>query len=701
MQWKNNLLNYKMLRRLLLVVSLLACVFDANGKDIHLNGFVKSRYFNEQVAEFVYEPGMKVHINAPSAKKFDRAKPTRVVLYALPNGNSTECTIGKLPSAGDDWHFHIQHIGAQTRYIRSADTSVNHVTVYLEAPKKSWGAWRKVHNTSEMAAANDAKSTEDAVAAGDAKSTDKAVAAGDAKIKELVEYILGLFAEYNPYIELNSHSGGGNFIFGFLDACEQIPSYIKGISFLDSNYNWDDVRYGGKLASWLAASAQNRLFVACYDDANALLDGKPFVSRKGGTWYRSNLMRKYLGKSLKIKNNYALGKSLKLKKQETDSSICYSTPDSRIYIYFQKNPLHKIYHTVLVERNGFIHSVLAGAAIVAEGDASDNAGRYTVVGAAADNSSVAGGSAGYKFMGERAYDEFRQDSVLYPRIFPFMPRRKSAEGFHKDNVAGSGTLTGSGFAEFADKMGSVERDSLVYKEIVSGNIPQYLRQPFIIKDTLEDAQGVKHEVELSVTPDFLAVGSDSDYMRIPMLPGTAQRLADRFGAVLPTRKLSDLIHKHATIKLVPHPMTPDATMITLAVFARHNAILDNSLVDIGYNHRNSFSAYLSQLSGKLCDIDGNLLAGHKKDIVITNRMAGETGRLYIYGYHYPSGKIIQPLTGVHYDGYVDYSHGVRLVCDQVLVDGKRCSLKKLLQDPVLYALFSDEDGPMQVVGYPQ
>lgn len=674
MQRKNKSLNYKTLRRLLLVVSLLAYVFDANGKDVHLNGFVKSRYFNEQVAEFVYEPGMKVHINAPSGEEFDRAKPTRVVLYALPNGNSTEWTIGKLPSAGDDWHFHIQHIGAQTRFIRSADTSVNHVTVYLEAPKKSWGAWRKVHNTSEMAAASGAKATDDAVAA------------SDAKIKELVEYILGLFAGYNPYIELNSHSGGGNFIFGFMDACEQIPSYIKGISFLDSNYNWDDVRYGSKLASWLAASAQNRLFVACYDDANALLDGKPFVSRKGGTWYRSNLMRKYLNKNLKINSNYALGKSLKLKKQETDSSICYSTPDSRIYIYFHKNPLHKIYHTVLVERNGFIHSVLAG----------------TVAGTAAGNgSSVIGGSAVYKFMGERAYDSFRQDSVLYPRVFPFMPRRKSAEGFHKDNVAGSGTLTGSGFAEFADKMGSVERDSLVYTEIVSGNIPQYLRQPFIIKDTLADALGVKHEVELSVTPDFLAVGSDSDYMRIPMLPGTAQRLADRFGAVLPTRKLSDLIHKHATIKLVPHPMTPDATMITLAVFARHNAILDNSLVDIGYNHRNSFSADLSQLSGKLCDIDGNLLAGHKKDIVITNRMAGETGRLYIYGYHYPSGKIIQPLTGVHYDGYVDYSHGVRLICDQVLVDGKRCSLKKLLQDPVLYALFSDEDGPMQVVGYPQ
>lgn len=67
-----------------------------------------------------------------------------------------------------------------------------------------------------------------------------------------------------------------------MDANTEIPGYVKRISFIDSNYNWDDKRYGNKLKQWLAASPDNHLFVACYDDANALLDGKPFVSKREG-----------------------------------------------------------------------------------------------------------------------------------------------------------------------------------------------------------------------------------------------------------------------------------------------------------------------------------------------------------------------------------------------------------------------------------
>ena len=102
-----------------------------------LPGFSESPYFREQVMSFVYNPDIKVHINAPSAERFDAAKPVKLVLYALPNGNSTDWTIGKLPAQGDDWHYFIQHIGAQTRYLRQADTTCNWVTVYLEARQKT------------------------------------------------------------------------------------------------------------------------------------------------------------------------------------------------------------------------------------------------------------------------------------------------------------------------------------------------------------------------------------------------------------------------------------------------------------------------------------------------------------------------------------------------------------------------------------
>lgn len=84
-----------------------------------------------------------------------------------------------------------------------------------------------------------------------------------------------------------------------MDAVSEIPDYVKRISFIDSNYNWDNERYGDKLQKWLEASSDNRLFVACYDDANALLDGKPFVSKTGGTWHRTYLMQRYLKKKMK------------------------------------------------------------------------------------------------------------------------------------------------------------------------------------------------------------------------------------------------------------------------------------------------------------------------------------------------------------------------------------------------------------------
>ncbi len=558
-----------------------------------LPGFTVSPYFDEQIMDFVYQPGVKVLINAPSQADFDISKPTKLELYALPNGNTTAWTVGKLPAQGDDWHFQIQHIGAQTRFIRKKDRSCNFVTVYLEAEGKSWGAWRKADEGRDLI------------------------------IKEIVDSLMSVFASYNPSIGLNSHSGGGNFVFGFIDAVDTIPDYVKRISFLDSDYNWNDDRYGEKLCRWLGASSQNSLFVACYDDANALYNGKPFVSRKGGTFYRTDMMRKYVRKNLK---------GVKWDKVKNDSIVYYTADNRRIQFYSRKNPERKIYHTALVERNGFIQSVFAGTE--SEGD-------------------------GYRMMSEHAYDAYRQDSVIRPRIRGFVPRRYDA-------------VTGNQFISRTLNIPVDEREELVYQEITTGNVPDAFRQPVYITDSIADALGVRHEVSICVLPDILAVGDDNDFIRMPMLPRTAQRIADFYGAVLPTTKLSDLIHRHSTVKMEPHPMTPDATMTTVAVFARQD------------------SAVNAVFEGPL----GTLVAGHKKDIVITNRIAERPDRVFIYGWHYPDGRPIQPLSGVHGINYVDYSHGVRLISDEVLVDGRLHSIRKLLADSVMYKLFSDEDGPL-------
>ncbi len=40
---------------------------------------------------------------------------------------------------------------------------------------------------------------------------------------------------------------------------------------------------------------------------------------------------------------------------------------------------------------------------------------------------------------------------------------------------------------------------------------------------------------------------------------------------------------------------------------------------------------------------GKLIAGHKKDVVITNRLLTMPKRVAIYGWHRPNGSPIQPL----------------------------------------------------------
>lgn len=249
----------------------------------------------------------------------------------------------------------------------------------------------------------------------------------------------------------------------------------------------------------------------------------------------------------------------------------------------------------------------------------------------------------------------------------FTPRRPDA-------------MSGSEFIRSVAGLTSAARDSVAYKEITEGNMPGWLTKPVAITDSLEDAEGKLRRVTFYVLPDFLAIGSDSDFFRVPLMPVTAQRIADFYSAILATRKISDIVHRFSEVKMVPHPMTPDATMITVPVFANHDSIIEQE--------RAVFGKPL-----------GSLIAGHKKDIIISNRMESEPGRLLIYGWHYPDGTPIQRITSVHHDRYVDYSHGTRLVGDCVTVDGKEYSIKEILRHPVLYRLLSDEDGPMNILGY--
>lgn len=85
----------------------------------------------------------KVTININAPLHFRQTGKTYLVFYALPNGNSIQWKKGKKMIEGDDWHFDIQHIAAQTRYVRAPDKNNNCIIVYLLADQKSRPTWKR------------------------------------------------------------------------------------------------------------------------------------------------------------------------------------------------------------------------------------------------------------------------------------------------------------------------------------------------------------------------------------------------------------------------------------------------------------------------------------------------------------------------------------------------------------------------------
>ncbi len=96
---------------------------------------------------------------------------------------------------------------------------------------------------------------------------------------------------------------------------------------------------------------------------------------------------------------------------------------------------------------------------------------------------------------------------------------------------------------------------------------------------------------------------------------------------------------------------------------------------------------------------GLLTVGIKKDIVLTPRIFERPERLAIYGWRQLDGQPIQPLTIVHWNRYVDYSHGARLVLNSIELDGRSMRITELLANSAWCGLLSDE-GPMNPLGYP-
>src|SRR6185436_1787587 len=97
-------------------------------------------------------------------------------------------------------------------------------------------------------------------------------------------------------------------------------------------------------------------------------------------------------------------------------------------------------------------------------------------------------------------------------------------------------------------------------------------------------------------PVYLSIGDDQDWVRIPVTARTAQKVADKLCMMLPTAKMVDDIFKQAEIPLSAKQQT---IALTAESYLKHHQAIQGSLP-----------------SGS----QGKLIAGHKKDVVLTDRM---------------------------------------------------------------------------------
>lgn len=242
-------------------------------------------------------------------------------------------------------------------------------------------------------------------------------------------------------------------------------------------------------------------------------------------------------------------------------------------------------------------------------------------------------------------------------------------------------LSATAIGDACKGMTPLQRDVAFRDFLLAGHVPAHMRGFVDVTFAFNDALKKPHELTLRVLPDYLCLGHDADWVRVPLSPMTAQPVADAWNCMLPTTKMVQLIWA-AGQKEAPLPWGPpyDHTMQSLDRVFQHTKRINTAMVK--NNH-----------------VLQALTSGHKKDVVMTNRLVTHPKQVAIFGWIQLNGKEIQPLSCVHENSYSDYSHGIRLLSKTCVLDGVETSISSVLQDKNLCVGVSSE-GPLKVLRQP-
>ena len=229
-------------------------------------------------------------------------------------------------------------------------------------------------------------------------------------------------------------------------------------------------------------------------------------------------------------------------------------------------------------------------------------------------------------------------------------------------------MKGSLLVKDLEKLTPQLRESAILIAFANEWYPNWLGlgywQPVTISATVKDK---KYNLVIYVSPDYFALGDDTDYVRMPATPQTFQLIANKFGAILPSTRIVDYIFSSAKYKLEPKPIPPPPKYID---------IIENN----------------SAIEKQLKEIDGSpttgIVIGDKKDVVIGPNLNGD--KVAIYGWYKKDGSKWQPYSTIHISSYSDYSHGGRFILRKCALNGDVVNIEDLFQDKDLNVLVSDQ-----------
>jgi hypothetical protein len=235
-------------------------------------------------------------------------------------------------------------------------------------------------------------------------------------------------------------------------------------------------------------------------------------------------------------------------------------------------------------------------------------------------------------------------------------------------------LSGTEILKSLPPSASKARDEAIRDLVMAGQVPDHLRS--FVPVAMKDGQ---NEITIFALPDVLSVGSNQDFVRVSLAPTTMQQIAGALGLSLITPKMSDAIWK-AFQKIAPIPepwyaVDGGAAMAYTSNLGVHSRAIDKAIAASGFDLSKG-------------------VAGTKKDVVITSKLASHPGKVAIYGWHKLDGTPIQGLNATSHElAYQDYSHGARFVTEKILANGEPSTLTQALADPILSKVLSN-DGPV-------